>query len=195
MNKLIAIIGMAFVAMPAWAQTAPNAKVSWQYPVTREDNTALALADIRSVLVSAGPCPATGELPTSVVSSLSVNAPATTLTLSLPAWGTWCFTLYVTDMQGRVSTALALRKTLLAPPSPVNNVTVASAVMESFRSSTNAVYLGRNVGQIALGVPCLGDPLLVRDGPDYYAVPRDRVTYTKIPRAAAVLVSRCAVSG
>jgi len=76
------------------------------------------------------------------------------------------------------------------PPPPSGVVTVMSTVME-LRVGKNGPWLVRKVGTVPLGVSCIGDPLMVVTGADWYAVPRSAVTFTKSVSTSAKIVARC----
>lgn len=80
----------------------------------------------------------------------------------------------------------------LKPEPPV--VTVESVVYEiKLHPVTQVASLGRQVGAIAYGVPCVGDPVVQTHRGQYYEVPMDLAYVAKAPKSD-IIVARCAAT-
>lgn len=116
----LAVLAVLAGCGKADSQTATDT-LTWTHPVTREDGSALPLAEIRETLVAWGP---SGGPYTQ--GSVTVAAPATTVQVTNPGTpGTRCYVAYTRDTGMRLSVASAQAcKTILANPRPPTGLTV-----------------------------------------------------------------------
>jgi len=108
--KLKAFILSSLIAFNA---TAADAVLSWTYPTTYEDGTALPVSEISTVTIYYGST--TG----SSAYKVTVAPPATTYTITNLAKGTWYFTATVTATNGLESVrSVEVNKSLLGSSKP-----------------------------------------------------------------------------
>ena len=93
------------------------------------------------------------------------------------------------DMTGASAAATAPITIVEAPP-PTNTLQTTSTQAYDVQRSGSRYVLGRQVGTIALGKPCVGT---FRVSSNYYEVTRSDVSITRNPRSQT-LVARCATS-
>ena len=125
---------------------------------------------------------ATG-LPTGIV----LSAASGLITGSPTTAGSYSVTVTVTDAVGATDSASFTWSVLTPPtPNPPTIVTVETVAYEWNGKNANKV-----VGTIALGVPCIGEPLRVDRAGSWYELPLDKVTLTRMPKSA-IVVGRCA---
>jgi hypothetical protein len=81
---------------------------------------------------------------------------------------------------------------VLLKPEPPTIVTVESVVYEiKIHPVTQVASLGRQVGAIAYGVACIGEPVVTTGRGEYYEVPAD-LAYVAKPPKSDIIVARCA---
>jgi len=172
---------------------ADDLNISWQHPAQRVDGTALPLSEIQHTTIEWGLCSG-NNFPATPAGTRDVAAPSTTTSVTGVGYGTWCVRGKTVDTGGRVSdNSNVAQKIILAPPNPPLIVTVESVAYEiKLHPVTQLASLGRQVGVIAYGVPCVDNPMVETGRGTYYEVPADKVLLTKDPKSS-VVVARCAV--
>jgi hypothetical protein len=180
---------MAMCAFAAFAQTGPTANVSWTNPTTRTDGTTLSTTQIKATEIDYGLCP-TGTFPATPAGTAVNTGSGTAMAIPLPSYGSWCFrarTVDTTDVKS-VNSNVVSRQWLAPPNPPVLSSTITVAYEISF-SRWGDVKLGRNVGTMPLGTPCIDNPILTNKG-YYYEIDPALVKLTKRPKSA-IIVTRC----
>jgi hypothetical protein len=124
---------------------------------------------------------------------VTVTGPGTTATIAL-APGTHCFRAYtrtVAAVGGLESgpSGVASKVVPFSPPNPPTITVVNVVAYEITQHPVQGIRLGRNVGTVPLGTTCG-----VKVTGDYYEVPLDQVTLSKMPKSA-IVVAQCAANG
>ena len=181
MRKLLALLLLPFAA------GAADVTVTWTHPSANTDGSALSVSNIASTRVEYGSC--SGTAFGTKAGEVVVPAPATTTTVTL-APGTHCFRAYtrtVAAVGGLESgpSGVASKVVPYSPPNPPVITVVNIVAYEIRQSPRGMVSLGRNVGTVPLGTACG-----VKVTGDYYEVPLDAVTLSKMPKSA-VVVAKC----
>ena len=187
----MARIAFAFLGLIPSTAMAATATLQWAMPTQNVDGSSIPATGNGAIVqskVEYGPCTAGGL---TVENTVLVDAPATTVTVNGFVGGeTACFRVRVRNSFGVESEpSNVVSKTFDAPkPRPpvlLSSITVAYDV--TFDRQLN-VKLGRQVGTLALGTPCL-DPVSTNKGV-YFTVDAGAVTFTRTPRSS-VVVTRC----
>lgn len=181
------LFGM-FVHAKAFAY---DASVTWVHPTAREDGTPMTVSEILETQIDHGLCAAGGTFPATPTGTTRVAAPASGATITnLPA-GSWCFRARTLDTGNRISVnSSVVAKVILAPPRPPSlNSTITVAFDLNGRTWQGTVRLGRAVGTIDLGTPCLAGAIKTNKGVRYRVNPVD-VKYTRTPRSTRI-VTKC----
>lgn len=176
--------------------------VTWALPTANTDGSAIpstGQASLVSTKVEYGTCSGTafGAKSGEVV----VNVPATTATLEIaPASNPYCFRAAVTNAYGNQSawSNVASKTVPLPPPpppvvpnAPVLSTTITVAYDLRGISRDGTVLLGRAVGTVDLGTPCIDYAYATNKG-TYHMVDRSNVKLVREPRSPAV-VTKCAI--
>lgn len=181
-----------FAALALWVSGAfgADATLSWTLPTQNTDTTpipATGPGSIASSRVEWGTCAGTAF--GAKAGEATVTVPATTYTVTDLAPATWCFQVFARNTYGRESFPSAVVSKTIVPPTPKPPVlTVAILAYDlTFRGS-----IGRFVGNVPMGTPCVGEPIKTwKDGSTFYEVPRSTVSLTHEPRSS-ILVAKCA---
>lgn len=190
---VLALLAMAAAVLLSGKAYAEDATVAWTHPTQRENNVALALAEIRETQVDWGLCSG-GTFPATPAGTKAVPAPATTTTITALGYGTWCFRARTVDTGGLTSVNTSVvQKVILAPPKPPVLSSTVTVAYELLPDKWDGVRLGREVGIIPLGSACLGEPLQTQKGEVYRLAGDVEVRLTKVPKPGTLgLVTRCA---
>lgn len=105
------------------------------------------------------------------------------------------------DFSGEVSNVVVLPSAAanasvtvnVKPNPPVLSATITVAYELNGIKNDGTVLLGRAVGTIELGAPCIDYPFATNKG-EYYGIEREHVTFTRQPKSSMV-VTKCAVQG
>lgn len=175
----------------AWsAAHAADATLTWQHPTQREDNSALALSEIRETQIDWGRCATGNTFPATPAGTKAVPAPATTTVVTGLDYGTWCFRARSVDTAGLVSNnSGTVWKQYIAPPKPPVITTVAGLVWELRLHPVDGPYLARVIGTVDAGKPCLG--LAPQYGDDIFAINAADANLTRKPNPNAMVVAQC----
>lgn len=173
------------------AAHAADATLTWQHPTQREDNSALPLSEIRETQIDWGRCATGNTFPATPAGTKAVPAPATTTVVTGLDYGTWCFRARSVDTAGLVSNnSGTVWKQYVAPPKPpVLSSTITVAYELNGVKNDGTILLGRAVGTIELGTPCMDYPFQTNKGL-YYGVDRQYVTFVREPKSPMV-VTQC----
>jgi hypothetical protein len=122
-----------------------------------------------------------------------VAAPATTAVVPGLGYGTWCFRGRTVNTGGLTSVNSAVvSKVYLAPPNPPVLGATITLAYEIQMNSWGDVKLGRAVGSMPLGTPCVDNPILTNKG-EFYEIDPANVELTKDPKSS-IIVTQCAWS-
>lgn len=192
MKKYLSLL-MAALFVFGTAQ-AYNATVSWTNPTTNTDGSAIPASgagSLTSTRVEHGSC--VGSAFGTKNGEVVVNQPATSTTITGFAPGyVACFRAYAKNTFGNESgPSIVGTKTM---PTPTPNPPVLGATItvayEILPDRWDGVKLGRNIGTVEKGAPCMGDPIQTNKG-EYYEVALDNVKLRKMPKSA-IVVTKCA---
>lgn len=193
--KKFLLVALALFSGAAFAQTAT---VTWTNPTLNTDGSAIPATGptaLASTRVEYGSC--SGTAFGTKAGEVVVPQPSTTTTItSLTAGSTYCFRAYAKNVGGAESgPSVVVSKAI---PLPVPNPPVLSATItvayEAVPDQWDGVKLGRAVGTLALGTTCIDNPIQTNKG-EYYEVPLDKVTLTKVPKPNSRIVTKCAWIG
>lgn len=189
MKRLIALLaGLLPIAV-----LAATATVSWAPPTTNTDGSAIPASgpgSIASARVEWGSCSGANVFGVRA-GDVIVPAPATSTTIpDLAAATTYCFRVFARNTYGVESDASNVAAKLTPTPTPnppvlSATITVAYEAIQQGRTLT----LGRVVGTVELGAPCINNVIETRQGA-YYEIARSEVILTRAPKG--VLVTQCA---
>jgi hypothetical protein len=177
-----------------------TATVSWAAPTTNEDGSELLdLAGFKVMYGTSG----NALTQTALIDDITRSA----YTVQSLAPGTWYFAVRAfntqqvdsvdsnvaqKDVTGASAASTVTISIVQAPPPPPPTDTlrtIETQVYEVLKSGSRSA-LGKQVGTIALGKPCMSS---FRVGSSYYQVTRSDVSITRNPRSQT-LVARCATS-
>jgi hypothetical protein len=118
----IILLILLLVALVHVAKAA-DATVTWAHPTQRIDGSSLPLSSIKETRVEFGSCAGTAF--GTLAGTMTVAAPATSITVPGLSYGTWCFQAYTVDTLNQMSVASAVAtKSFLAPPKAPASVVV-----------------------------------------------------------------------
>jgi hypothetical protein len=172
---------------------AADAELTWTYPATNVDGTAIpatGAGSVASTLIEWGTC--SGAAFGTKAGGATVPAPAKTYTVTGLAVGTHCFRAAVTNSYGTQSDWTGAVQKVIAPPKPNPPVivTVNLVAYEVRWHQGRGTVLGAPVGTVALGTAC-GSQRITTAGPrKYYEVPLDKVDLRRLP-SSAIVVAQC----
>lgn len=176
-RAFVALTGALFALVAASAPVS----VTWTNPTTRTDGTAIPTSGtgaLASTRVEYGSC--AGAAFGTVSGQVTVNAPATTTTIDLPA-GTWCFRAYARDAAGLESAPsnVASKVVPVAPPNPpvIQTVAVIAGVPDWTPVYTVTAAGARSTyfGMAPTGVECTGPVLFTYRGAAFREVAKANV--------------------
>ena len=190
---VLALLAMAGALLLSGEARAEDATLNWTHPTQRENNVALALAEIRETQVDWGLCSGT-SFPATPAGTKAVPAPATTTVITGLAYGTWCFRARTVDTGGLTSVNTSVvSKVILAPPKPPVLSSTVTVAYELLPDKWDGVRLGREIGTIPLGSACRDEPFQTQKGEVYPLAGDVEVRLTKVPKAESLaIVTRCA---
>lgn len=172
---------------------ADDGTVTWTHPTQYVDNTPIPAGGIAATEIQYGKCNATrtGLLATPSPVTVSVPFPATTRVISGLTTAEWCFAARTTQPIGSPSdwTGYVWKLVDIKPKPPVLSATITLAY--DTWTFGGKVYLGRNVGTVPLGTPCLEGAVVPTATRSYYEIPASAVTLTRTPNRGK-LVTQCA---
>lgn len=196
----LVLVTVLFAATMCSIADAATATVTWTNPATNTDGSAIPAApgagSLTSTRIEYGSCSAANVFGAKA-GEVTVAQPATTATLTGLAPATaYCFRAFAKNSynsESAASNVVSKATPATTPNAPVlsSTITVAYDLRGIRRDGT--VLLGRAVGQIELGTPCLDYSYRTNRG-TYHGVDRDRVRLVREPRSAMV-VTRCAEHG
>lgn len=195
-RRLIATAALAALTIlllaPALVLGA-DATVRWSHPTARENGVPLALSEIRETQIDYGQCAAGGVFPATPAGTQVVPAPATTAVVTNLGYGTWCFRGRTADTGGLVSANSSVaQKVILAPPQPpVLSATITVAYDFKGVRGDGTILLGREVGTVALGAPCIDYAFQTNKG-TFHGIDRANVKLSREPRSS-MIVTKCAI--
>ena len=172
---------------------AADAELTWTYPATNVDGTAIpatGAGSVASTLIEWGTC--SGTAFGTKAGGATVPAPAKTYTVTGLAVGTHCFRAAVTNSYGTQSDWTGAVQKVIAPPKPNPPVivTVNLVAYEVRWHPGRGTVLGAPIGTVARGVTC-GDSVITTRGPrEYREVPIDVVNMRRLPNSA-IVVAEC----
>ena len=197
MNKIIAVFAsliVAWVCFMSMTAFAADAVVSWTNPTQNTDGSAIPASGAGSLTgtrVEYGTC--NGTAFGSSAGSVTVNAPATTVTIpGFAAGATNCFRAFARNTFGNESLASnVVAKTFPTPTPnpPVLSATITVAYELNGIKNDGTIMLGRAVGQVELGAPCL-DYVFETNKGRYYGIDRQYVKMVREPKSPMV-VTKC----
>lgn len=192
-----AIIGALFISLVG-AMTEARAEdgiLTWQHPTTYTNGDPIPAGGLSATELQYGKCNATrtGLLATPAPATVSVPHPATTRTITGLTNGEWCFAARSTQPIGEPSawTGYAWKLVALVPNPPVLSATITLAY--DTWTFGGKVYLGRNVGTLPIGTPCIEGAVVTTATRNYYEIPASAVTLTRTPNKGK-LVTQCAAA-
>lgn len=170
-----------------------DATVRWTHPTARENGVSLALSEIRETQVDYGICAAGGAFPAAAAGTQVVPAPATSVVITNLGYGTWCFRGRTADTGGLVSANSSVaQKVILAPPQPpVLSATITVAYDMKGVRGDGTILLGREVGTVAIGAPCIDYAFETNKG-TFHGIDRSNVKLSREPRSS-MIVTKCAI--
>lgn len=193
----ILLLALVLVVSLALAQVAKaaNADLTWTYPATNTDGTAIPASGAGSIASSKiewGSCEGTafgvkaGEA--------TVNAPTKAYSVTGLGVGTHCFRAAVVNSFGVQSDWTGpVQKVIAAPkPNPPVFTTVNIVAFDVRWQPGGGTKLARAVGTVPLGTAC-GESVITRRGlRAYHEVTLDKVDLRSLPNSA-VVVAECEV--
>lgn len=176
---------------------AADAHVTWTNPTTNTDGSAIPASGagaLTGTRVEYGSC--NGTAFGTATGSVTVNAPATTATITgfVPG-ATHCFRAFSRNSYGGESAASNVAAKTFPTPTPnppTLNATITTAYELNGIKGDGTVLLGRAVGQVAIGAPCLDYRFDTNKG-TYYGIARERVSLVREPKSP-MLVTKCAAT-
>jgi hypothetical protein len=191
---------LAAVALAAFLPLEAGAvKITWTNPTQNTDGTAIPATGAGSLTkntIEQGSCGTNGAFGV-LQTTYTVQPAAQTYTIdnaTLTA-GCYAYRISATNTANMTSGYSAVKQITIAP-APVPNPPVISTVtlVWDVNEKTPEVKLGRVVGEIDVGEPCVPGVYLTNKGTDYFQFSSDQVNrWTHKPRSL-VLVTQCAES-
>ena len=184
MNRILLLT----LSLLSFAAGAASISGTFTYPTRFVDGTTLTLAQIERMRIEYGTC--SGSAFGTKTGEVIVVPPATSFSTPTLPPGVYClrgFTRTTAAAGGLESAPTNVLSHTLpwSPPEPGTLVTVATVAYEIQLHPVFGPRLGRNVGTVPLGTECG-----VNVTGDYYEVPLDQVTLSKMPKSILV-VARC----
>lgn len=181
----VATMGKAFAA---------DATVTWTMPTTNTDGSAIPASGsgaITSTRIEYGTC--SGSAFGTSAGNVTVNAPATTATITgFAAGSTACFRAFVRNTFGNESGPSGVVAKTFPTPTP-NPPTLSATITVAYELNgirgDGTILLGRAVGQIELGAPCMDYEYRTNKGV-YHGIERKHVRLVREPKSPA-LVTQC----
>ena len=194
-RKLLAL-AFCMAVTPAYAAVL---NVSWSHPTSFTDGSPLALAQIASTRIEYGDCSAPGVWGTTL-GSVTVTAPATTASVTVPGFGDKCVRGYTrsTAAAGNlesVASGVAFKNApAVAPNAPVFATPTLAAVYDLKFEKDGGVRLGRVVGEIDAGSVCGSEAVVITARRAFHQINSDTARLYKTPKSQ-VLVANCVATG
>ena len=182
----------ALLLLPLAAVAEPIV-LSWQNATTNSDGSAIPASGSGSIATTRfeyGTCGGAGTFGTKLG---EVAVPGVILSIEFEfGAGTYCFRgKHVNTLGAESVFSVVVSKTITAPPPPPPTVVTVSKLVYDLTISGS---IGRIVGRIPLGTPCIGEVWRTwANGTKFYEVPRSAVTLTRTPRSTK-LVGKCAAA-
>ena len=192
---LLALVIVVSLALAQVAQAA-NADLTWTYPTTNVDGSAIpatGAGSVASTKIEWGTCEGTAFAVKA--GEATVPAPAKAYSVAGLGVGTHCFRAAVVNSFGVQSDwTAAVQKVIAAPkPNPPVFTTVNIVAYDVRWQAGGGTKLARAVGTVPLGTAC-GDRAITRRGlRSYHEVPLDQVDLRGLPNSA-VVVAECEAS-
>jgi hypothetical protein len=184
-----ALVALMLVAFAAHASTAT---LSWTLPTQNTDGSAIPATgpgSIASTRVEWGSCAGANVFGTKA-GEVTVSAPGTSTTIAaLAPATTYCFRAFARNTYAAESAASNVASK--AMPTPVPNPPVLSATItvafEAVRQGRQ-LALGRVVGTVQIGAPCLDNLVETKHGA-FHEIAQSEVTLTRAPKG--LIVTQC----
>lgn len=185
-----------FLSLFATAALATDATVTWVLPTQNTDGTSIPATgpgSIVSTKIEHGYC--SGSAFGTKLGEQTVNAPATTATIvNLAAGFTYCFRASARNTFGVDSAFSNVAQKVVpnpTPNAPVLSATITLAYDLKGISRDGTILLGRAVGTVELGTPCIDYAYQTNKG-TYHMVDPANVKLTRASRSPAI-VTKCAI--
>lgn len=176
---------------------AADATLSWTLATQNTDGSAIPASgagSLASTRVEWGSC--SGAAFGTVAGTVTVPTPTTTHTITALGVATYCFRAFSRNSYGVESAASLVVSKIIPAPTP-NPPVLSATITVAYEVKSHPVegtMLGRNVGSVEIGTPCLEQPIVYTMSGTYYEIPLDKVHLTKMPKSA-IVVTKCSVRG